>query len=342
MIVAADISLNGEAGVQVGGVVEKSYSSSAKPAVLHSCPLCVDGEIDFLLSLGMNFNLDIFLQDAFDKHISLANEKIPFRDFYISFGGGEDPVEFGWGECPHMQYLVTIWAEDQNGTAVGNAQIEISGSGQEDIAGTTTGNGVFQTYCADGRYTISATAEGYEDGQASLRVNGKPAEVTVEMERQEQEKVYITHSFAESGVPSYGTAKVTVYSDTEALVEFSDLQAYESEIWENRNYDFWIDFSAETGERSWWTAISQVNIAKADTTSNPQVFIFDQRENGNVIHDWYYPLSAVDSLQVDYENYYVSWRIVLPETSPFKFSMLENEGVYISAQLVPLYPRWPV
>ncbi len=225
VIVTADISLNGEAGVQVGGVVEKSYSSSAKPAVLHSCPLCVDGEIDFLLSLGMNFNLDIFLQDAFDKHISLANEKIPFRDFYISFGGGEDPVEFGWGKCPHMQYLVTIWAEDQNGTAVGNAQIEISGSGQEDIAGTTTGNGVFQTYCADGRYTISATAEGYEDGQASLRVNGKPAEVTVEMEKETQEGVYegvLMESFTyyTDEYPA-GSTTLSILSPTEGVVHFS-------------------------------------------------------------------------------------------------------------------------
>lgn len=40
VIVTADISLNGEAGVQVGGVVEKSYSSSAN--LLYSTPVpCV-------------------------------------------------------------------------------------------------------------------------------------------------------------------------------------------------------------------------------------------------------------------------------------------------------------
>lgn len=68
---------------------------------IHGCKNCYEGELEFKLTLGVGLK------------ILLYEPKIEITPFSHSFGkayASADYGDFGWGECPHVKYRLTLKA----------------------------------------------------------------------------------------------------------------------------------------------------------------------------------------------------------------------------------------
>lgn len=109
------IGFSGEAGIELDGKVEIIHASTSQEEK-HMCASCTDGTVDIYFEL--DFKAKVGISDKYSwtlADLRLAKTKVELAKFYISFAGGSLPVEFGWGKCPHKQYLVTVVATDQFG-----------------------------------------------------------------------------------------------------------------------------------------------------------------------------------------------------------------------------------
>lgn len=114
-----DIGIDTEGGLDVIGKIEKS-AGTQKPTEKHECVLCLEGTVTPYIQLT-----------GYIRDHSSKPQKHPFKetDYYLSYrvAGLDDIFEFGWGECPHKRYLVTIATMDSDGAPVTNQLVSVVG-----------------------------------------------------------------------------------------------------------------------------------------------------------------------------------------------------------------------
>lgn len=180
------ISLSGEAGIELKGSAEKEILSS-NAQEKHLCEACVDGEAAGYLELKLKIGVGISEKSSWTLvDYTFAKVKIDLGKFYISVLGGSSPVEFGWGECPHKQYLLTVVAMDQMGNRLAGVKVFLTDE-ETDTApapeGATRADGTYKVYCDNGSYRVTGYGpDGYKVASAAVTVDDKAATVTLELE----------------------------------------------------------------------------------------------------------------------------------------------------------------
>lgn len=103
---------------------------------IHGCKNCYEGELEFKITLGVSLK------------ILLYEPKIEITPFSHSFGkayASADYGDFGWGECPHVKYRLTLKA----GKAGAGATVKIQSNDSDTLSLYTE-----TTLDADGNSTV--------------------------------------------------------------------------------------------------------------------------------------------------------------------------------------------
>lgn len=219
-----DLSLDGESGIEMRGDVEVINTNSSQEE-RHLCASCTDGTIDVYFKLEFEVKAGVIKKWTLVEW-TLAKANIELAKFYISFLGGAQPVEFGWGKCPHKQYLVSVIATDQFGNRLADVSVELTDAktGAMPVpGGKTQADGIYKTHCANGDYRVTCFGlNGYQKAAQTITVNGKAVAITLQMEKQTSGimtcDIYngATDWFPEFGT-IIGTATMEIQSDKVAI-----------------------------------------------------------------------------------------------------------------------------
>ncbi len=148
--------------------------------VVHLCDLCFDGEIFNYDSyrIGLSSELKDILKKYAGIEVKDLSGNLPdfkFADWYCSNGSWDSP-EFGFGNCPHKIYKITVTARDYyTGYPLVNAAISVDGS---DVYWTDD-KGKAYIYLADGVHKTVSICEKYEKTNGEIHVKSKAAEADV-------------------------------------------------------------------------------------------------------------------------------------------------------------------
>lgn len=124
----------------------EAESQSAK----HLCDKCIDGQVNFGITLEVKFKL---LNGLVDTKTKLLDISWKITDFYYSFDRGE----FGWGLCPYKSFLIVATVLDPDGNPVPDARIQGTGLSEEPITDT---NGQARFYLPKGSYRLTVIKDG--------------------------------------------------------------------------------------------------------------------------------------------------------------------------------------
>lgn len=181
----AKASIEGTAGFELDAKTT-DCGLSADKSENHVCVLCVSGNVNafaqaaFKCKLGVTEKLSV---TPVNTSVKLNTE---LATFYISLLNGASHSEFGWGGCPHKQYLVTVTASDEAGNRLEGITVALTDNGTDHTIGTgeTAADGTFRAYCDNGEYSVMAYSSDYEPAHGSVSVNGKAAGVTLTLKRE--------------------------------------------------------------------------------------------------------------------------------------------------------------
>ncbi|MGI6752241.1 MAG: S-layer homology domain-containing protein [Anaerovoracaceae bacterium] len=179
-----NLGFDSEGGIEIDAKSDNIKVSTDK-SVKHLCLVCVEGHTDFYFKI--KFKVTLGASDALKWELvkwTPVKAKIFLNDFYISVFSKNSSLEFGWGKCPHKQYLATITIVGENDKKIPNAKIEFTNQGDGYIAnyGTTDTSGVYSTYCSNGTYDIFVHGiDGYENQKVSMKVDGKAVYDRIEL-----------------------------------------------------------------------------------------------------------------------------------------------------------------
>lgn len=139
--------------------ISKKYGGISPPQQ-HACNVCVNFDVYGVFSAGIEVQFLNLKWLKFER--TLLEIKRGIGVFYYSV----DHAKFGWGECPYLEYLVTIRTLDTKRKPVPNVQITVNG---EDV-GKTSGNGVLDTYLQPGENELKAIREDGDSISGILKV----------------------------------------------------------------------------------------------------------------------------------------------------------------------------
>lgn len=139
--------------------ISKEYGGISPPQQ-HACKVCVNFDVYGVFSAGIEVQFLNLKWLKFER--TLLEIKRGIGAFYYSV----DHAKFGWGECPYLEYLVTIRTLDTKRKPVPNVQITVNG---EDV-GKTSGNGVLDTYLQPGENELKAVREDGDSISGILKV----------------------------------------------------------------------------------------------------------------------------------------------------------------------------
>ena len=139
--------------------ISKKYGGISPPQQ-HACNVCVNFDVYGVFSAGIEVQFLNLKWLKFER--TLLEIKRGIGAFYYSV----DHAKFGWGECPYLEYLVTIRTLDTKRKPVPNVQITVNG---EDV-GKTSGNGVLDTYLQPGENELKAIREDGDSISGILKV----------------------------------------------------------------------------------------------------------------------------------------------------------------------------
>lgn len=128
------------------------------PDSVHTCVACMDGDINCILSVGIELDLLPKFKKLNLKWNTSLNHTTKLVDFYISIDPLEGPaVDFGFGECPHNYYKVTVnMGEVENGgDPVPFPGGEFTINGVRTFTDTDNDGKIF-VYVQDGKHDCSA------------------------------------------------------------------------------------------------------------------------------------------------------------------------------------------
>ncbi|MBP3412135.1 MAG: InlB B-repeat-containing protein [Oscillospiraceae bacterium] len=167
LLKVAKLSLTGEAGAQLNASAEASYVTGQTEK--HDCGLaCIAGDVDGTLKVSATLKVSICGWEAVNKTWKLIDKN--YQDilvFHYSIKYGE----FGFGQCQHMAYLLTIKVVDEDGKAV-----------KATVDGNSTGKGVVKLWYTNETHTLKIRASGYKSQNYSIGVDS-PQEITIIMEK---------------------------------------------------------------------------------------------------------------------------------------------------------------
>ena len=167
----AKVSLKAELGIEAVANWEiGTYAPEQTGDVIHTCKSCVDGDINAKWSLTISARL--LNEDKWTWEKPLLDNTFKIADFYSS----DDYLEFGFGECPHKSYKVTVNVTNENGNALSDVSVSCNGSSYK----TNTGGNV-STYLSGNTYTVSAAKDGYNPISIQVSVSNEPKKVTFKL-----------------------------------------------------------------------------------------------------------------------------------------------------------------
>ena len=114
---------------------------------IHGCKNCYEGELEFKITLGIGLK------------ILLYEPKIEITPFSHSFGkayASADYGDFGWGECPHVKYRLTLKAGKAGAGATVKIQSNDSDTSSLYTETTLDADGNSTVYLPEREYRITA------------------------------------------------------------------------------------------------------------------------------------------------------------------------------------------
>ena len=114
---------------------------------IHGCKNCYEGELEFKITLGVSLK------------ILLYEPKIEITPFSHSFGkayASADYGDFGWGECPHVKYRLTLKAGKAGAGATVKIQSNDSDTSSLYTETTLDADGNSTVYLPEREYRITA------------------------------------------------------------------------------------------------------------------------------------------------------------------------------------------
>lgn len=172
----AAAALEGTIGLDITGELKGSLDDLLDEDTKHECKKCIKGEVEFIGKVDVELSIAGGLIDKLEFNVLELSYKV--GEFYYS----KDYSEFGWGECPHFLYRVTLTTVDEIGKPV--PEISVTSSSFEvgedgSLPGySTDANGTVRFYLKNGSHTLNlwgfraraTTSATVQDGPASVRV----------------------------------------------------------------------------------------------------------------------------------------------------------------------------
>lgn len=325
-----DLSLDGESGVEMRGSVD-IIGFSTNQEEKHLCASCTDGTIDAYFKLDFEIKVGIFKKWIPLVEFTLAKANVELAKFYISFYGGTQPVEFGWGKCPHKEYLVTVVATDQFGNKLAGVSVEVTDAKTGDMpvpGGKTQAGGIYKTHCANGDYRVTCFGlNGYQKAAQTITVHGKAVAITLQMEKQTSGimscDVYGGSGEYDTPDGAVGTATMEIQSDKVATFSM-DLTRYK-EL-------YWNDYIVYLGVKN-----QQFDDYQLNTTSLFHTGVYNHwRDNWNGyatrLGDDYWANPDIFTVNITkkpdgFDEYIVSWTVTASDAIDFSFYDLEGEAM---------------
>ena len=165
----AKVSLKAELGIEATakwGIGQ--YAPTPSDDVIHECKSCVDGDINAKWSLTISARL--LDDDDLTWTKNLLNKSYKIADFYSS----DDYLEFGFGECPHKSYKVTVNVVNLVNASIEDASVVCNGQVYK-----TDKDGKVSMYLSGNSYELSVSKTEYSPSNSKITVSNQPKKVTV-------------------------------------------------------------------------------------------------------------------------------------------------------------------
>ena len=152
---SCDVGLKGTVGCEAVGTKNTGINNSTEK---HACKHCLKIDLYKTFSVDLELGIDVLFWSKYTSFKVCSLNKRKFGAMYFSY----DYWDLGLGECPYMEYLVTIRVVDKNGNPIKSAKVD----------GTAVGsNGTVQKWYSDGRHKISVKASGYKSKNKNIGVS---------------------------------------------------------------------------------------------------------------------------------------------------------------------------
>jgi len=153
----------------------------------HACTLCMDGNVDFNITLDVTLHFFITEKIQGDLlDVQVIKFTVHLQDFYFSIINSASSVHGGWpvfdeGKCPNTLYNVTVSATDMNGNAYSKplkvtGLYEMSDGTEGTYQGDNTAKLSDTLQLHNGTYIASAEIGGISYAR-KLKVDGKPKSI---------------------------------------------------------------------------------------------------------------------------------------------------------------------
>ena len=194
---------------------------------IHDCDLCVDGDVNWFLNLGVGIETrlsevleeivmiedapelleEMDVEDELQSDITAARFGGKITDFYVTMRDGN--WDFGWGECINSRYKTTVTITDSGGNPAANAKLTayLPDGRQEEAAADQEGIAV--VYLPVGENELSGATE-KETGRCTVQIEDQPAEAEISLR---ENKLYISVNITTSAYSSIQNTLASLFPD---------------------------------------------------------------------------------------------------------------------------------
>ncbi|MBR3145161.1 MAG: carboxypeptidase regulatory-like domain-containing protein, partial [Clostridia bacterium] len=170
-----ETSLESNLGAEAKATLSLNTSDILSTSVKHDCKKCIKGEIHGKFDSKIEGKL--LKNDKWSLSYNLIENKIKISDFYWSVDRGE----FGFSLCPHKSYKLSITVVDESGKVIPGAVLSINNQNlQSDKEGKAF------IFLADGKYNISASANGYNSFTKTIVIKGSQKNSKIQLKSKER------------------------------------------------------------------------------------------------------------------------------------------------------------
>ena len=169
----AKAELSGTVGLEIKATMSTENVGNGDSSQ-HDCCLggfaCIDGDISVKLKIGAGISFGEGTWLEIKKEATIWDKSLHIADFYYSIKYNE----FGWGNCPHLEYKLTLTIKDSSGNPIKGAKV---------LDLTTDDNGqVSRYYPPETTVKYVVIANGYSNVRGSLYVRNSAVSKTITMQ----------------------------------------------------------------------------------------------------------------------------------------------------------------